>query len=137
MKKVLAVLALVLALVIVGAGLPMLLNGEAEALPSITVNDLYTVEGAEISSAPVNALMLDWVRIDLTGPFDEKERMVRLKIPYEPPDLCGAVLFDGWHWINCRWCALDGDEITAAWDGEALEELDGTVGVYLILIFSY
>ena len=136
MKKVLAVLALVLALVIVGAGLPMLLNGKAEALPSKTVNDLYTVEGAEMSNAPVNALMLDWVRVDLHGPFEE-ERTVRLKIPYEPPDLCGAVLFDGWHWIACERCTLDGDEITAAWKRDALEKLDGTVGVYLILIFSY
>ena len=136
MKKVLAVLALILALVIVGVGLPMLLNGEAEALPSKTVNDLYTVEGAEISEAPVNALMLDWVRVDLHGPFEE-ERTVRLKIPYEPPDLCGAVLFDGWHWINCERCTLDGDEITAAWKRDALDKLDGTVGVYLILIFNY
>ena len=136
MKKVLAVLALILALVIVGVGLPMLLNGEAEALPSKMVNDLYKVEGAEISEAPVNALMLDWVRVDLHGPFEE-ERTVRLKIPYEPPDLCGAVLFDGWHWINCERCTLDGDEITAAWKRDALDKLDGTVGVYLILIFSY
>ena len=136
MKKVLAVLALILALVIVGVGLPMLLNGEAEALPSKTVNDLYTVEGAEISGAPVNALMLDWVRVDLHGPFEE-ERTVRLKIPYEPPDLCGAVLYDGWHWINCERCTLDGDEITAVWKRDVLEKLDGTVGVYLILIFSY
>ena len=136
MKKLLAVLALILALVIVGVGLPMLLNGEAEALPSKTVNDLYTVEGAEISGAPVNALMLDWVRVDLHGPFEE-ERTVRLKIPYEPPDLCGAVLYDGWHWINCERCTLDGDEITAVWKRDVLEKLDGTVGVYLILIFSY
>lgn len=136
MKKLLAVLALILALVIVGVGLPMLLNGEAEALPSKTVNDLYRLEGAEISGAPVNALMLDWVRVDLHGPFEE-ERTVRLKIPYEPPDLCGAVLFDGWHWIACERCTLDGDEITAAWKRDALETLDGTVGVYLILIFSY
>lgn len=136
MKKILAALALFLALVIVAVGLPLLLNGEAEALPSITVNDLYTVEGAEMSEAPVTALRLDWVRVDMAGPFDE-ERTVRLKIPYEPPDLCGAVLFDGWHWINCRWCALDGDEITAVWSKGALEALDGTVGVYLILIFGY
>ena len=136
MKKVLAVLALILALVIVGVGLPMLLNGEAEALPSKTVNDLYRLEGAEISGAPVNALMLDWVRVDLHGPFEE-ERTVRLKIPYEPPDLCGVALFDGWHWIACERCTLDGDEITAAWKRDALEKLDGTVGVYLILIFSY
>ena len=136
MKKVLAVLALVLALVIVGVGLPMLLNGEAEALPSKTVNDLYTVEGAKISGAPVTALRLDWVRVDLHGPFEE-ERTVRLKIPYEPPDLCGAVLYDGWHWIACERCTLDGDEITAVWKRDALEELDGTVGVYLILIFNY
>lgn len=136
MKKIISVLALILALVIVGVGLPMLLNGEAEALPSKTVNDLYTVEGAEMSNAPVNALMLDWVRVDLHGPFEE-EKTVRLKIPYEPPDLCGAVLFDGWHWIACERCTLDGDEITAAWKRDALEKLDGTVGVYLILIFSY
>ena len=136
MKKVLAVLALILALVIVGVGLPMLLNGEAEALPSKTVNDLYRLEGAEISEAPVNALILDWVRVDLHGPFEE-ERTVRLKIPYEPPDLCGAVLFDGWHWIACERCTLDGDEITAVWKRDALDKLDGTVGVYLILIFSY
>ena len=136
MKKVLAVLALILALVIVGVGLPMLLNGEAEALPSKTVNGLYTEEGAAISEAPVNALMLDWVRVDLHGPFEE-ERTVRLKIPYEPPDLCGAVLYDGWHWIACDRCALNGDEITAVWKRDALDKLDGTVGVYLILIFSY
>ena len=136
MRKVLAALALFLALLIVAIGLPLILNGEAEALPSKTVNDLYTVEGAEMSKAPVTALRLDWVRVDLHGPFED-ESTVRLKIPYEPPDMSGVALFDGWHWINCRWCALDGDEITAAWDGEALEELDGTVGVYLILIFGY
>ena len=136
MRKVMAALALFLALLIVAIGLPLILNGEAEALPSKTVNDLYTVEGAEMSKAPATALRLDWVRVDLHGPFDE-ERTVRLKIPYEPPDLCGVALFDGWHWINCERCTLDGDEITAVWKRDALEELDGTVGVYLVLIFGY
>lgn len=135
-KSVLALL--ILGVILIGATL-ITQNGQAEALPSVTVNDLYRAEGAlKISEAPEEDLRLDWLRVDVVygDQIDADTLEAEVWVPWPPGEIRELALFDGYHWLPVWWLAHEDGHLTVKIRADDVAALDGTVGIYLICRFE-
>ena len=106
----------------------------AEALPSPTVADLVRLSGdLELSDAPDNLYILDCVRVTVKR-IGADGSWGDLTLPYVPPSIWGVVLFDGWHLMYGDWAQLDDTTLRLHFWPDDLERLDGTVGLYLLIL---
>ncbi len=136
-KSVLALL--ILGVILIGATL-ITQSGQAEALPSVTVKDLYRAEGAlKISEAPAEDLRLDWLRVDVVygDQIDADTLEAEVWVPWPPGEIRDIALFDGYHLVHGWWMIHeDGRHITIKFRADDVRALDGTVGLYLIAILE-
>lgn len=135
-KALLAVM--LLSMILIGASM-IFLRGEAEALPSVTVKDLYRAEGAlRISEAPAEDLRLDWMRVDVVygDQIDADTLEAEVWVPWPPGEIRDLALFDGYHWLPVWWMIHEDGHLTVKIRADDVEALDGTVGIYLICRFE-
>lgn len=135
-KSVLALL--ILGVILIGAAL-ITQSGQAEALPSVTINDLYRAEGAlRISEAPAEDLALDWIRVDVVygEQIDADTLEAEVWVPWPPGEIRDLVLFDGYHLVHGWWMIHEDGHITIKFRADDVRALDGTVGLYLIAILE-
>lgn len=135
-KSVLALL--ILGVILIGATL-ITQSGQAEALPSVTVKDLYRAEGAlRISEAPAEDLALDWMRVDVVygDQIDADTLETEVWVPWPPGEIRDIALFDGYHWLPLWWMIHEDGHLTVKLRADDAAALDGTVGIYLICRFE-
>lgn len=135
-KSVLALL--ILGVILIGATL-ITQSGQAEALPSVTVNDLYRAEGTlRISEAPAEDLRLDWMRVDVVygEQIDADTLEAEVWVPWPPGEIRDLALFDGFHWLPVWWMIHEDGHLTVKIRADDAAALDGTVGIYLIVRFE-
>lgn len=84
--------------------------------------------GIVISDAP-NTLRIKWYRVDVQAMGEQ----MKAEIWVPPDDVTDILLYDGWHVLHAWWANM-GDHILAAWHSDDIRELDGTVGIYLIIL---
>lgn len=130
---------LLLGVILIGCSMLFLRGAEAEALPSVTVADLYRAEGAlRISEAPAEELRLDWLRVDVVygDQIDADTLEAEVWVPWPPGEIRDLVLFDGYHLVHGWWMIHEDGHITIKFRADDVRALDGTVGLYLIAILE-
>ena len=106
----------------------------AEALPSPNVADLVKLSGdLELSGAPIEMYVLECVRVNVAR-IGADGAWGDLTLPYVPPSIWGVVLFDGWHLMYGDWEQVNETTLRLHFWPEDLEKLDGTVGLYLLIL---
>lgn len=104
----------------------------AEALPSPTAADMLALEGGlKLSEAEVELEITDCMRVDVTG-MQEDGIWADLKLPYVPPSIRHVLLFDGFHLLHGEWEQTG--ESTLRVHFPRGEKMDGTVGLYLLIV---
>ena len=109
-------------------------TGDAESLPSpeakamISLTGDFALTGAEADMKIAECLRVDVKRWDADGAWAE------LTLPNIPPGICGVTLFDGWHLIHAQWQQTGETTMRLHFRAEDLETLDGTVGMYLVIL---
>ena len=138
MKKVIkGFLATVMAIVLLAVGG---LNAQAEAVPSITPEDLYRVVSNVFfkSGADHDMVECDCIRLDMEIKEAIGTEIVESEIffPALPRTLVFVLLTDGFHAIPAQWHWTNENSIYVAFRTADLLTLDGTVGLHLFL-FAY
>ena len=106
----------------------------AEALPSPNVADLVKIDGdLAKSDAPMHLYILECVRVDVKR-IGKDGIWGDLTLPYVPPSIWGVVLFDGWHVMYGDWEQADDTTLRLHFWPDDLARLDGTVGLYLLIV---
>jgi len=129
---------ILLGMILIGGSL-LFKRGEAEALPSETVIDIYRAEGAlRISEAPAEGLRLDWIRVDLEygEQIDDDVLTSEVWAPWPPGEIRDLALFDGYHWLPVWWMVHEDGHFTVKFRADDAAAMDGTVGIYLICRFE-
>lgn len=108
--------------------------GHAEALPSPDAASLLAITGdLRLSDAPVDLYVAECLRVDLVS-VHEDGAWGDLTLPYVPPGILGVMLFDGWHLIPGVWTQTAETTLRLFFWADDLERLDGTVGIYLVIL---
>lgn len=108
-------------------------NARAEALPSPDAVSMLALSGdLRLSDAPMDIYVADCLRVDVVS-VSADGAWAELKLPYVPPSIWGVALFDGYHMIHGVW-AQAGDTLRLFFWPEDLARLDGTVGIYLVIL---
>ena len=131
MRNELKIIAILLALLILIAVSAVIIvhNAHAEALPPALSGDLL------ISDAPVNLYAVAILRVDVDpSQWDDQGIWADLTLPYVPPSIAAVILFDGWHMIHGVWEQTGESTLRLRFLPSDLQLLDGTVGVYLIIL---
>ena len=106
----------------------------AEALPSPTVADMVKLSGdLEISEAPPDLYVLECVRVNVAR-IGNDGAWGDLTLPYVPPGIWGAVLFDGYHLLHGSFEQTGENTLRVHFWPDDLQRLDGTVGLYLLIL---
>lgn len=131
LKNTLLFIALVLVLAV--AAVIVANNARAEALPSPDAASMLALSGdLRLSDAPMDIYVADCLRVDVVS-VSADGAWADLKLPYVPPSIWGLALFDGYHMIHGVWTQA-GDTLRLYFWPEDLERLDGTVGIYLVIL---
>ena len=131
MRNELKIIAILLALLILIAVSAVIIvhNAHAEALPPALSG------GLRISDAPVDLYAAAILRVDVDpSKWDDQGLWADLTLPYVPPGIVGVALFDGWHLIYGVWQQTGENTLRLRFWPSDLQRLDGTVGVYLVIL---
>lgn len=122
MKHLKEYIVIFLVLLVILVCMPFIMKSEAEAV----------VEGAlQLSEAPFDSLNIQVLRVDVVrAAYDD---MIEAEIWVPPEKISDVVLYDGWHFLHARWVMMD-DHIVVKWHLDDILALDGTVGIYLLMI---
>lgn len=139
-EKIVWGLVFLLAFLILLCGGLLVQKGQAEAVPSPTIDDLYQVVSPymEKSDFPIDLYEFECVRIDLntdvlpTGDVLDGEFI----FPLLPSTLDLIFLYDGYHLVPAHWHWTDENRIYIAFDVYDISKLDGVNGLYIFL-FAY
>ena len=108
--------------------------GHAEILPSPDAASLLAITGdLRLSDAPVDLYVAECLRVDLVS-VHEDGAWGDLTLPYVPPGILGVMLFDGWHLIPGVWTQTGETTLRLFFWPEDVARLDGTVGLYLLIV---
>lgn len=130
MKRELKILWTLLALLVIAAvaAVVMAQTVQAEALPELT-------GGLRISEAPVDMRVAECLRVDVAWPdADEDAISAELTLPYVPPSIWGVALYDGYRLIYSAWEQTGDNTLQLQFRIRDLVRLDGTVGLYLLIV---
>ena len=106
----------------------------AEALPSPTVNTLIGLKGdIEISGAENGLEIAECLRVDLVK-IERDGAWGNLTLPKVPPGVTQVLLYDGWHLLHGAWERTGDRTLRVHFRAEDLAKLDGTVGLYLVIL---
>lgn len=131
LKNALLLVAVMLALAVVVVIVAH--NAKAEALPSPDAASMLALSGdLRLSEAPMDIYVADCLRVDVVS-VSADEAWAELKLPYVPPSIWGVALFDGYHMIHGVWTQA-GDTLRMFFWPDDLARLDGTVGLYLLIV---
>lgn len=109
-------------------------SAHAEALPSPDAASMLRLEGdLRISEAPVELYIADCLRVDVAR-IGQDGAWGDLTLPYVPPSIVGVMLYDGWHLINGQFERTGEATLRILFRAEDLAALDGTVGLYLVIL---
>lgn len=104
----------------------------AEALPSPTAAEHLRLDGdLELVPADVDLVVTDCLRVDVTC-IREDGIWADLTLPYVPPSIRYLLLFDGFHLLHGAW-EPEGEStlrVHFPWG----DHMDGTVGLYLVIV---
>ena len=131
MRNELKIVAILLALLILIATSAVIIvhNAHADALPPALSG------GLRISDAPVDLYAVAILRVDVDpSQWDDHGVWADLTLPYVPPSICAVLLFDGWHVVYGIWNQTEENTLRLRFWADDLERLDGTVGVYLVIL---
>lgn len=104
----------------------------AEALPSPTAVEHLRLDGdLELTGQDVDLVVTDCLRVDVTC-IREDGIWADLTLPYVPPSIRYVLLFDGWHLLHGEWEQTG--ESTLRIHFPPGEKMDGTVGLYLLIV---
>ena len=129
----LKIIAILLALLILIAASAVIIvhNAHAEALPPALSG------GLRISDAPVDLYAAAILRVDVDpSHWDDQGLWADLTLPYVPPGIFSVALFDGYHMVYGVWEQTGGSTLRLRFWPEDVARLDGTVGVYLVILAS-
>ncbi len=102
----------------------------AEALPP----DVMTLEGCmELTGADKEIMIAECLRVNLVR-METDGVWAELALPSPPSDICGVLLFDGWHLLHGSWKQLGENRLCIHFRTDELAKLDGTVGLYLLIL---
>lgn len=126
------------AIVCVLAGIVALLSlvffavnaGTAETLPP---PDAALTGDLRISEAPMDLYVAECLRVDVAS-MSADGAWADLTLPYVPPSIFSVILFDGYHVIHGVWQWIGGDTLRVFFWPSDVARLDGTVGVYLVIL---
>ena len=105
-----------------------------EALPSPSVADLVKIEGdLAKSDAPIELYVAECVRVDLVN-IQTDGAWGDLTLPYVPPSIWGVMLFDGYHLMHGSFEQAGENTLRVHFWPDDLARLDGTVGLYLLIL---
>lgn len=106
----------------------------AEALPSPDAASMVSLEGGmTLSGAPLELHIAECLRVDIVS-ADADGVWGDLTLPYVPPSIWGVALFDGWHFIYGEWTQTGEDALRIHFWTKDAAKLDGTVGLYLLIV---
>ena len=105
-------------------------TGNAEVLPP---PDAALTGDLRPSEAPMGLYVAECLRVDVVS-VSADGAWAELKLPYVPPSIWGVVLFDGWHVMYGDWEQADDTTLRLHFWPDDLERLDGTVGLYLMIL---
>ena len=133
-EKAILLLELALTLVLAVAAVAVIHNAGAEALPSPDASALLNLTGdLRLSDAPLEIRVAECLRVDVVSAGMDGA-YADLTLPYVPPGIMGVALFDGWHLINGAWEQTGENTLRLRFWPEDLAKLDGTVGIYLVIL---
>lgn len=126
------------AIVCVLAGIVALLSlvffavntGNAEVLPP---PDAALTGDLRISEAPMDLYVAECLRVDVAS-ISADGAWADLTLPYVPPSIWGVALFDGYHAIHGVWTQTEENTLRVLFWREDVTRLDGTVGIYLVIL---
>ena len=101
-------------------------GAKAEMLPILSGDFRLTCAEADIRVAA-------YLRVDVLR-ADAEEAWADLTLPKLPRDLSDVMLFDGWHILHGRWEQTGENTLRIRFRQVDLRLLDGTVGIYLVLL---
>lgn len=134
LKIVLSMLALLIVLTVIAAIVIHNTYAKAEALPSPRVDDMLALTGdLQLSDAPINLYVAECLRVDVVS-MSADGAWADLTLPYVPPSIMGVALFDGFHLINGLWQQTSETTLRLRFWPEDVGRLDGTVGLYLVIL---
>ena len=132
LKTILVMLELLI--VLTGIAAIVIHNASAEALPSPDAYALLSLTGdLRISDAPMNLYVAECLRVDVLRIGDDGV-WSDLTLPYVPPSIMGVALFDGWHMIHGAFVQTGETTLRLLFWPEDVARLDGTVGIYLVIL---
>lgn len=106
----------------------------AEALPSPDAASMVSLEGGmTLSGAPLELHIAECLRVDIVSAGPDGV-WGDLTLPYVPPSIWGVALFDGWHLIYGEWTQTGDAALRIRFRAEDAAKLDGTVGLYLLIV---
>jgi len=105
-------------------------NGNAETLQP---PDAALTGDLRISEAPRDLYVAECLRVDVVS-VSADGAWADLKLPYVPPSIWGVALFDGYHMIRGVWTQTGETTLRLFFWPEDLARLDGTVGIYLVIL---
>ena len=134
LKNILLLIALVLAMAVVAV--IVVNNAKAEALFSQDAAHLLSLTGdMRLSEAPVEFRLAECLRVDVVS-ISNDGVWGDLTLPYVPPSILGAALFDGFHICYGVWQQVGETTLRLRFWPEDVARLDGTVGIYLIILIG-
>ena len=107
-------------------------NAKADALPP-DPPALVLAGDLRLSDAPMDLYMAACLRVDVVS-MDVDGAWADLTLPYVPPSIAYVLLFDGWHLIHGAWEQTGEPTLRVRFRADELAALDGTVGVYLVIL---
>ena len=134
MRRELKIIWVILALLIILAlvAVVWMHNAKADALPP-DPPALVLAGDLRLSDAPMDLYMAACLRVDVVS-MDVDGAWADLTLPYVPPSIAYVLLFDGWHLIHGAWEQTGEPTLRVRFRADELAALDGTVGVYLVIL---
>ena len=131
-RKIAWALIITLALII-GFGVFLPEHAYAERVPSMSVNELYSLQSENmwLSDAPNNLVLYDILRIDIDKTADKLEG--DLFLPVVPEDLEDIILFDGYHVAHFKFERVNEGCVHISLDAAEIADFDGTVALFLFV----
>ena len=94
----------------------------------ITLEGCMERTGADADIFIAECLRVNLVRMETDGVWAE------VTLHQMPDGICGVLLFDGWHLLHGEWKQSGENTLHLHFRPDELAKLDGTVGLYLLIL---